>query len=149
MRYIKKDITTVTKGVVAHGVNCQRVMGSGVALAIRNKWPKVYQEYLTAPKGKESLGGLQLVKVLDELFVANCFTQEFYGRDNKVYADKASVRRCLWGVVQFAKQESLPLYLPKIASDRGGLSWEKIVEPMIKELELEFPEVDITICLWP
>jgi hypothetical protein len=32
--------------VVAHQVNCVGVMGSGVALAIRDKYPRVYTEYL-------------------------------------------------------------------------------------------------------
>ena len=31
---IKKDITTIEKGVIMHQVNCQDVMGAGVAKAI-------------------------------------------------------------------------------------------------------------------
>lgn len=86
------DVTTPTYGIIGHGVNCQGVMGSGVALAIRNKFPKAYEEYLKfcAPfKGREHdlLGLTQLVEVGRGLYVANMFTQLNYGRDGKAYAD--------------------------------------------------------------
>lgn len=45
MKYIKKDITTVNWGIIAHGVNCRGRMSSGVAAAIRSKWPIVYDKY--------------------------------------------------------------------------------------------------------
>ena len=38
---IKKDITTIEKGVIMHQVNCQNVMGAGVAKALYTKHPKV------------------------------------------------------------------------------------------------------------
>ena len=42
MKYIVQDITTVEPpGIIAHGVNCQNIMGSGVAKALFQKWPLV------------------------------------------------------------------------------------------------------------
>lgn len=32
-------------GILVHGCNCKGVMGSGVAAAIRNRWPDVYKAY--------------------------------------------------------------------------------------------------------
>ena len=50
--------------VIAHQVNCQGKMGSGVAKVIRDKYPKVYETYLNTcaynlSKGNspECLGG--------------------------------------------------------------------------------------------
>jgi len=40
-----KDITTITKGVIMHQVNCQDVMGSGVAKALYTKYPQVKEEF--------------------------------------------------------------------------------------------------------
>ena len=76
MNMIEKDITTVESGFILHGVNCQRTMGSGVAKAIRAKWPKLYKEYKnTIPM----LGKVQLIHINADLWVINCFTQEYYG----------------------------------------------------------------------
>jgi len=39
MRVLKGDILTVKKGYVCHQVNIQGIMGAGLALQIKNKWP--------------------------------------------------------------------------------------------------------------
>ena len=31
--------------IICHQTNCQKVMGSGIAKQIREKWPKVYEDY--------------------------------------------------------------------------------------------------------
>ena len=36
IQYKKGDLLSVTKGIIAHGCNAQGVMGSGVALQIKN-----------------------------------------------------------------------------------------------------------------
>lgn len=43
MIYLNKNIITIQEGVIAHGVNCTGAMNSGVAKAIREKWPEVYR----------------------------------------------------------------------------------------------------------
>ena len=39
------DITTITKGVIMHQVNCQNVMGAGVAKALYTKYPQVKEQF--------------------------------------------------------------------------------------------------------
>ena len=46
IEYIKGDIRDTDCKVIAHGVNCQGVMGSGVAKALYEKWPEVKKSYL-------------------------------------------------------------------------------------------------------
>lgn len=104
IRNISGDVTAPIKGIIGHGVNCQGVMGSGVALAIRNKFPKAYTEYLALcarKKPEELLGTTQLVKITDELYVANMFSQLNFGHDGKVYASIKAIREaCLDLAVQ-------------------------------------------------
>ena len=45
INYLTKDITTVDRGIIAHGCNCQGVMGSGVARFLRDKYPQIFPEY--------------------------------------------------------------------------------------------------------
>lgn len=89
------DVTSPTVGIIGHGVNCQGVMGSGVALTIRNKFPKAYEEYLAycADRAPETLlGDVQLVQITENLYVANMFTQLSYGGDGKIYASQTAIR---------------------------------------------------------
>lgn len=147
MDIINQDITTVDVGIVAHGVNCQRVMGSGVALAIRNRWPEVYEAYMNDPYGRgvQLIGRAQIVKVDDLLYVANCYTQVNFGRDGAQYASLDAIRFSLTDVMRVATDKHLPLYLPRIGCGLGGLKWDN-VRAVIEGLEEEFPLVAVTVC---
>ena len=85
MKIVNTDILTVTSGIIAHGVNCQGAMGSGVAKVLYTKYPEVREVFMQVGKG--DLGSVTIVPVTSELTVVNCYTQEFYGYDGKRYAD--------------------------------------------------------------
>lgn len=142
MEYANQDVTNVDVGIVAHGVNCQRVMGSGVALAIRNRWPIVFEKYVYNPP---VLGSAQFVEIDELLWVANCYTQTSYGRANGPYADVDSVRSSLDATFVFASKKQLPIFMPRIGCGLGGLKWTD-VEPIIEQLEAKYPLVSVTIC---
>ena len=163
IQYIKLDVANVLEGVVAHGCNCQGVMGSGVARAIRNKWNRAYVRYteLVAAHRKDhhpdmsGLLGLSLIVNVDDyfsrpnsLFVANMFTQEYYGNDGKVYADSDAIREALKSTMSFCKGANLPLYMPPIGCGLGGLSWEVNVGPIVEELQREY-DVQVYVCDLP
>ena len=72
---------------IAHQVNCQGKMNSGVAKQIRNKWPEVYESYLYfcglfSGKGAP-LGMCDMVPVSTGQVVVNMFAQDRYGYDGK------------------------------------------------------------------
>jgi O-acetyl-ADP-ribose deacetylase (regulator of RNase III) len=150
--YLTKDITTVERGIIAHGCNCRGVMGSGVALAIRNKWPIVYDRYHKLFEEYKNvrmklLGYVQLVDLTngdETLLVANVHTQLNYGRDNLVYADIDAVKHGLSRVISDAAGLSLPLYLPRIGCGLGGLDWDTQVGPILEQLNRE--DVEIYVC---
>lgn len=154
LNYVKKDITTATTGIVAHGVNCQGKMGSGVAFFIRRRWPQAYQEYMTYCRlfdnnRQSMLGMVQTVDVGNEimpLIVANCFTQLYYGYDGKQYADVSAVREALYNISAYADTYNLPIYLPKIGCGLGGLSFDQDVQPILEKIEQEYPNIEINVC---
>jgi len=147
-----KDITTVTRGIVAHGVNCRRAMGSGVALAIKLKWPAIYESYMKNGSGESLAGSTQIIGVGEQLYVANCYTQLDYAGlhyPNDILAKPEWVESSLEYVYTTAHNYNLPVYLPRIAALRGGLDWETEVLPIIEELDKDFHNVGTTICNWP
>ena len=124
------DITEVKTGTIAHGVNCQMRMGSGVAKALYKKWPIVKESYLNMKKPE--LGQVQIFWVDwgSKLAVANCFTQEFYGSDGGVYADLDAIRKCLTIVATYHKE----IHVPMIGCGLGGLEVDDVIK-IIKEVE--------------
>lgn len=160
IEYIVHNLINTERGVVAHGCNCQGVMGSGVAKDIRAKWPHVYQKYnqlVTASvtpqhPTSELLGRVQLIGIdqgelaePNSLFVANIFTQDRYGYDGGRYADLAAVKRGLNTTIEFCKGLELPLFMPKIGCGLGGLDWESEVLPIVQSLHDQH-QVDVYVC---
>ena len=44
--FVKQDLTTSDADYICHQVNCQGKMNSGVAKAIRERWPVVFEQYM-------------------------------------------------------------------------------------------------------
>ena len=141
--YYKKDITTTERGIIAHGVNCQGKMNSGIAKVIRDKWPVVYTEFSKQPPGHKMLGYVNMVYINDNLYVANCFTQEYYGRNKEKYASVGAILYALNRCIEYATVLALPFYMPKIGCGLGGLDWALEVEPCVYKIAEHF---DINVC---
>lgn len=145
MEYINRDITNETSGLIIHGVNCQGKMQSGVALAIKTKWPQVYEAYMQHPQGREALGSVQFVPIEDGLYIGNCWTQEFFGNDGKIYADRGALRRCLFQALAFCETHGFELKTPKIASGLAGFNWDSDVVPIFELARAVYPTVPVKV----
>lgn len=135
MKLIHQDITLENSGLIIHGVNCQRRMGSGVALAIKNKWPVVYDEYMKYGMGKDMLGKLHIIKVAPNLYVGNGYTQEFFGYDGAKYADIDAVDAVIHKAFLECWLTDTQLKAPKIGCQLGGLDWDSEVKPLFEKYE--------------
>jgi len=147
IKIIKKDVTTVTKGIVAHGCNAVSVMGAGVALAIARKWPKVFEQYKVylSTYGKDfhkALGNTHLVILDDNLWVVNCITQVYTGFDKagNPPASLDAIERSLRETIIHCNTLKLDLYTPQIGCGLGGLDWETEVKPLYESLEDELDD---------
>lgn len=147
--YLTKDLTTVTTGVVVHGCNCVGGFGSGVAGAIRRKWPDVYAMFKERGVGEDLLGGISmLISLADERpVVINGYTQLTCGNDGRRYADPDAVESVLMASAEFADTgDYKELYMPKIGCGLGGLSWTDEVLPIVEKVSQKFPDLNIHIC---
>lgn len=136
-------------GIVAHGCNCSGGFASGVAGAIRQRWPIAYDKYkeIIGNGNLSYLGTVQfIVPYVDtDLIIANCFTQKFYGRNGR-FAIPTAIESSLRQVYKMADQTDLPIYMPKIGCGLGGLSWDREVFPIIESLDKSFSRVDTYVC---
>lgn len=136
---IKKDITTVTKGIVAHGCNALGVMGAGVAYAIAKKWPLAEANYSvycrTSALHEVDILGTVFPVGIGDVMVANCITQRSVGFDRfgNPPASLEAIRETLSECVTMANRYGLDLYTPQIGCGLGGLSWDD-VEKIYNEL---------------
>jgi len=148
MKYINMDIAKVeAPAVIMHGVNCQRVMKSGVAKALFTKWPQVKEEYMKLPDVHMVRGAAHPVKIQDKLYVVNCYTQKRYGYDGFIYAEVGAIEMGLEAAINLAIGLGVKtIYSPKIGCGLGGLDWEDDVQPVFEKAEQRYPQINITIC---
>lgn len=133
IEYRQGNLLDVTEGVILHGCNTQRVMGSGVALAVKQKYPEAYQAYID---GSMCLGSTSREWVLDDLLVINGITQEFYGRDGKRYVNYAAICEVFKPAIFAAWCHNYTLNFPKIGAGLGGGSWQ-IISQLINDCDPE------------
>jgi O-acetyl-ADP-ribose deacetylase (regulator of RNase III) len=138
MHFVKGDILDAKDGIIGHQVNCQMVMGAGLAKQIRDKYPRVYDEYMLMV-GKSPitarLGRCQMVAVSDKLLVANLFGQFDYRPRNKVHTDYTALSMALRNLQRWKDtfvSKDFPIYLPYgLGCGLAGGDW-KIVEGIIR-----------------
>lgn len=136
--------------IICHQTNCKGVMGSGVALAIKQKYPRVFEQYKKAhQKGLLTLGMCQIVHTNpdseDDRLVANlCGQDEFNGL--KRCTNYEGIYVCLEKLADYCKNNNVKsIAFPwKMSSDRGGADWN-IITAMIESV---FKTMDITIEYW-
>lgn len=140
-KYLKDDITKTTCQAIAHGVNCQGIMGSGVAKALYTAFPIVKESYLKYYTVKKCLmetnyflGKIDHVFINSELIIYNCFTQDFYGNDGKRYINYAAVVNCLQQIIQDYEDGVFegPIAIPKIGCGLAGGNWQ-FMEQLIND----------------
>ena len=143
---VKGDLLDAKETIIAHQVNCQKRMNSGVAKAIREKYPIVFERYENT---KPALGLVEFIYAGEDTgkhYIANMYAQDRYGYDGKQYTNYEAFRQCCKDIVKICKgaseMEVLTVAMPyKIASDRGGADWDKIMDILLEE----FTDVDLTL----
>ncbi|MDO6628755.1 macro domain-containing protein [Bacillus thuringiensis] len=145
---IEGNLLDATEDIIAQQVNCQGMMGSGLAKQIRAKHPEIYKRYTDYCGDKvpyELLGELNIVAVTGGkyTYVANIFGQLNYGRQNVLYTDYAALELGLRKLKHDAKSNRLTVAIPyNLGCGLANGDWDNVVYPMIKEV---FKDSSVTI----
>ena len=146
---------------ICHQVNCLGKMNSGIAKAIREKWPVVYKEYQNwydhwcqtvlddyggcedYPSPSEvMLGRILMVKVDNDQTVINMAAQQYYGYDGRRYTSYDAFWSCLGKIKDTIPKGSSIAFPCGIGCVRGGANW-LVISAMIDAVLGEDYEVHI------
>lgn len=124
---------------IAHVVNCQRVMGSGVALAVKNSFPDAFRAYIDHfdhyDHPEELLGDVSF-SGREKSYIFNLYAQFNYGREpGKCYLNYPAFKECLENMFDICREYGVrTVGMPyKIGSDRAGGDWAR-VKTIIEEV---------------
>lgn len=123
-------------------VNCVGVMGKGVALAFKRRYPDMFREYLTrCQAGQVVIGRLDVHRERD-CYVVN-FPTKTHWRNGSEYAfvrdGLISLREYLIQWINFSMPgERLAVTVPALGCGHGGLDWTKVrqmIETALGDIE--------------
>lgn len=146
IKTINGNLLDATEKYIVHQVNCQGVMGSGLAKEIKDKYPDVYNAYHTLCNGvdkRELLGFSQFVDINENRTIINLFGQFKYGIDKRHTSYDAVYDGLIY--IRNKCKDKLELAFPyKMSSDRGGADWDVILQ-MINSV---FKDTDFSITIY-
>lgn len=140
VKYVKGNLLDSDCNYICHQVNCQGVMGSGIAKQIRERWPYVfrsYYNYCSRRLGKTDtmLGDIWGVRIDDSSnrWVVNMFSQDKYGYDGSRFTSYDAFTECLT-VMRYRLPKGSSIGFPKnIGCGLGGGNW-KVISALIEEI---------------
>jgi O-acetyl-ADP-ribose deacetylase (regulator of RNase III) len=142
---LKGDLLDCKCDYICHQVNCQGVMGSGIAKQIRERFPEVFVSYASLCgrlKPEQLLGQIDIVNVDAPYNVINIFGQLDYGYDGARRTSYIALRDALSrikAVVPYGMTIGFPKF---IGCGLGGGDWSKVYK-IIEETLGEHYEVYI------
>ena len=138
VNYVKGNLLDSDCDYICHQVNCQGVMGSGIARQIRERWPEVYYSYHKMYstylwRASPLIGNIDIAPIDNSTqCVINMFAQDNCGYDGARYTSYDAFSECLRKI-----RDKLPtgttIGFPKnIGCGLGGGNW-RVISALIEE----------------
>lgn len=144
IRYAKGNLLDADTEAIVNTVNTVGVMGKGIALQFKMRFPNNYKTYLEAcKKGKLRLGEVLLVRegdLLNQKIIINFPTKGHWKAPSRYEYIAEGLESLKQTIQQYAIKS---IAIPPLGCGNGGLDWN-IVRPMIVS-ELEDLEAEIII----
>ncbi len=141
------NIFVIKAQAYVNTVNCVGVMGAGIALSFKRKFPKMFSSYREMCKlGNVKVGSMTIITVPryneDTILVINFPTKQHWKNPSKISYIKDGMKSL---VAEIKRLGIKSIAIPHLGCNNGGLSW-KDVKPIVYEaLEPISEEVEITV----
>jgi O-acetyl-ADP-ribose deacetylase (regulator of RNase III) len=140
IRFVRGDATAPEGAgvkLIAHICNDVGAWGKGFVLALSRRWPEPAQAFKQwhRDRGENDfgLGAVQLVRVGEEVWVANMVAQHGLRPTQGVPPIRyEALERCLDKLAGAAKQLHASVHMPRIGCGLAGGDWSQI-EPVIAQ----------------
>lgn len=142
IKYIEGDIFKSPAQVIVNTVNTVGVMGKGIALSFKQRYPKMFEQYKkVCDKHQLTIGKLMLVYEAD-YWLLLFPTKESWRNPSKIeYIEKGLMKF----VQTYADKGITSAAFPKLGCGNGGLDWKE-VKPLMEKYLNKLP-IDIYIYL--
>lgn len=145
------DIFNSNADVIAHQVNALGGFGSGIAKTIKEKFPRVCEQYKKAiAEGSLKLGMCQVVRTNpnneDNRLIANLCGQYSFGREEKRYTNYEAIYNALDKLSQYCVSNNIKsvAFPYKMSCGLAKADWNVI----LAMIESNFKNTEIIVEIW-
>lgn len=130
---------------IVNTVNCVGVMGKGIALQFKNKWPDNFTQYQAACKAGTVRPGKMMVfhagAYAQPHFIINFPTKDHWRGNSKLSFIQDGLQDL---IAQVRALDIRSIAIPPLGCGNGGLNWHD-VKPLIEAAFSVLPDVDVRL----
>ena len=139
------DILTADAEAIVNTVNCVGVMGKGIALQFKLKYPENYRFYKeTCDQGRMIIGKVLVFSqeaMVNPKYIINFPTKRHWKGKSTIQ----DINRGLDSLIEEIKKLNIKsIAIPALGSGLGGLDWQQVKSTIINAFS-SLPEVDVLL----
>lgn len=146
--YKTGDLFEEPTEAIVNTVNCVGVMGKGVALEFKQRWPENFKAYKKRCDAKDMVPGRMFIFDADSLFNNGMHKYLINFPTKQHWRSKSKIEYIRDGLVDLVRQlrelKITSVALPQLGCGNGGLEWSE-VRPLIEERLAELPDVKFVV----
>lgn len=143
IHYYEGTVFNTPAKVLVNTVNCFGVMGAGIALEFKLRYPEMFEDYVIKCEQKEMyVGKPKLFKYSQDVWIMNFPTKNHWRNPSKMNYIEEGLK---YFVQNYKKANINSIAFPKLGTSNGGLDWLE-VKPMMEKYLREI-DIDVYICL--
>jgi len=143
IKYTDTTVFNVESQTIVNTVNCVGVMGAGLALEFKLRYPDMYEDYINRCKQKKVwVDRPYLYRSSESPWIMNFATKNHWKYPSKLEWIEQGLT---YFVNNYERAKIESIAFPKLGCDRGGLNWNDVREVM--EKYLSDVAIDVYICL--
>lgn len=128
---IDGDLLRAREQVIVNPVNCRGVMGAGLALAFKQRYPKMYRAYKQQCESGELKIGQLCLYTESQPWILNFPTKDHYRQPSRLIY----IHQGLEHLISNWQRDGIEsIAFPKLGCGKGGLSWDEVGPLMAQTL---------------
>lgn len=141
--YLEGTVFNAPAKTLVNTVNCAGVMGAGIALEFKLRYPEMYKDYVEKCKEKQMKVGIpRIYEYSEDIWIMNFPTKGHWRYPSKIQWIEQGLK---YFVENHKKRNIESIAFPKLGTNNGGLDWNEV--KLLMEKYLNNLDIEIFICL--
>jgi O-acetyl-ADP-ribose deacetylase (regulator of RNase III) len=140
--YKQGDLFNSNAQTIVNTVNCVGVMGKGIALTLKKKYPDMFKKYKDICDKKLLTPGKLYLYKKETPWILNFPTKDHWRNSSKIeYIEEGLIK-----FINTYKEKGITsIAFPLLGCANGGLNWDFQVKPIMEQY---LSNLDITVEIW-